>query len=201
MHRAARVLAFALALVAAPAGAGDGPIPPSKCTAAKHAAYGRYVSGQEACIAKGRKRGGALSVECFEKNAAKLAKALASAEKKGDCVQLGNAALVLSVSDLFESQLTGILETEAICCEITGRCAYTQNAGQCLNYGGTAGAAGTTCSGTGACVAEAPTPGTCCTAEGLCVGGPFTEPECDTFVGTFEPNALCLPNQSCLAFP
>jgi hypothetical protein len=192
---------FALSLTLVPAATLGGGIPGTKCTAAKHAAYGRYVGGVQACRAKARKNGGPLDVRCLERNESKLAKALANAEKKDDCVQLGNAALAQRVAELFADQLDEVIEESAVCCEITGRCAYVPDAAACATRSGTLGPEGSTCDGNGQCVTGPAFPGTCCTAEGICATGPVTEGECDTFGGSFEESALCLPTQRCLAIP
>ena len=201
MLRAAFLFALSITLAPAAALAGEGPGAGSKCTAAKHAAYGRYVSGVEACRAKARKTGGPLDLRCFERNESKLAKALANAEKKGDCVQLGNAALAQRVAELFGDQLDDIIEEPAVCCEISGRCAYVPDSAACAKRSGTLGPEGSTCDGNGQCVEGPAFPGTCCTADGICATGPVTEGECDTFGGSFEESALCLPTQRCLAIP
>jgi hypothetical protein len=163
----AGILAVALAMLAAPAGAQT----ESKCTAAKHQAAGDYARALEACRAKALKKGDALDPECDAKALEKLAKQFEKAEKKLDCVATSEGGIVAEVADQLMADLAATLQRgTGICCELEGACGWVTDPAHCAAIeGGVPGAQGTVCDGSGNCVAEPTFGGPCC--QSADVGG------------------------------
>jgi hypothetical protein len=183
-----RSIAFALVILAAPAGAQE-----SKCTAAKHQAAGEYARALEACRAKAVKRNVALDPACEAKALAAFEKRFAKAERKADCIATSEGGLAAEAAGQFVADLAASLERgEGVCCALTEGCGWVTDPTACAAFMGEPGPEGTVCDGTG-CVAAPAAGGPCCEAPGnpltcvispdvpydLCTSGPgtaFVEP-------------------------
>src|SRR5262245_13522126 len=155
--KTAGILATALALLAAPAGAQE-----SKCTAAKHSAAGEYARALEACRAKALKRGVAVDPACEPKALLKLEAQFEKAEKKADCAAESEEGIVAVVADGFIEDLAATLQRgSGVCCKLPTSCGWVTDPALCEAADGVPGASGTVCDASGECVA-APTAGGGC---------------------------------------
>jgi hypothetical protein len=158
MAKAGGILAVALALLAAPAGAQV-----SKCTAAKHQAAGEYARAVEACRAKALKKGVPVDPVCEPKALLKMEAQFAKAQKKADCAAESEEAIVATVADGFFADLAATLQRgSGVCCKLPDSCGWVTDPALCEGEGGVAGASGTVCDGSGECVAAPETGGACC---------------------------------------
>ena len=171
---------------------------PSKCNAAKLKATGAYVQAILGCQAKGVQKGASLDRTCIEKALAKLEKAFEKAEKKGDCGGSGSVTTAQSQADAFRISLGEALLPPRICCAFTDLCGWEADAASCNTDGGTPGAEGSSCDGSGDCVAGPPASGPCCSHGGRCNGGPIGIAECTNADGTFVEGGVCLSTGECL---
>jgi hypothetical protein len=198
-------LVTALLLLAAspgPASAQAG----SKCSALKMKAAGAYLKAQSRCRAKTIQKGLPSDPVCLVNASDQLARAISKAERRGDCLTLevdlpASTALVDAGEDV--SQLIA-----PTCCVLLGPlCAWLSET-DCLVQGGTAGAPGTVCSGTGTCVPPPAAPGACCEVaenfgipERICLANITSAPACEASGsgGLHFDDAVCTPSHSCEA--
>jgi hypothetical protein len=178
----------------------------SRCTAAKIGTGAAYFAAVLRCEAKAVQKGAPLDPLCFAKSQEKLFSRSEKAERKGDCLTVGDALPFQDVLDDAISATVEVTETPevATCCELGVTCQWVAPAA-CTSQGGTPGAAGSACDPGGLCV-SAPAPGPCCgEIEELVLLGPpcfgiagMTEPGCKEFGGSFKGSALCDPTGQCL---
>lgn len=196
---------LATAVLGGEAGASD----PSVCLSLKYKAIGKAALAKAKCGANAAKAGAAVDPACIATAEVKLARRLATAEKKGDCVKLDDYAAALGVVDDFAEGATVALEAPAptptpspLCCETGNSCWHGFVAGECEALFGTLGAPGTVCHGaTGQCAPPPASSGSCCYLPSLqiCEGGPSLDlAGCVAgggldfpFVATCEPNGAC----------
>lgn len=158
MAKPVRILAVALALLAAPAAAQE-----SKCTAAKHQAAGEYARALEACRAKALKKGVPVDPACEPKALLRMEAQFAKAEKKADCAAESEEAIVATVADGFVGDLAATLQRgSGVCCKLPASCGWVTDPALCEGEDGVPGAAGTVCDGSGECVAAPVAGGACC---------------------------------------
>jgi hypothetical protein len=155
----AATIAVALVLVGFPAGAQE-----SKCTGAKHQAAGAYARALEACRAKALKKGVPADPACDAKALAALEKQFEKAEKKSDCIVLGETGLAASAARGFVDDLHATLQRgSGVCCDLVGSaCGWVTDPADCVALGGTVGAANAVCGGGGDCTALPTEGGACC---------------------------------------
>jgi hypothetical protein len=89
-----------------------------------------------------------------------------------------------------------------ICCDLSASnavCAYPVENQNCIDIGGTVGAAGELCNASsGNCDPLPPSPGNCCHMGQICLGGPsVNSSDCSNLGGTFVPNANCNSDGNC----
>jgi hypothetical protein len=195
--RTAGILATALALLAAPAGAQE-----SKCTAAKHAATGDYARALEACRAKALKKGVEIDPACDAKALAKLEAQFAKAEKKADCVVSSEEDFAAAVTDEFVADLAATLQRgSGVCCKLPTACGWVTDPALCEGEDGVPGAAGTVCDGSGECVAAPVFGGACCeTPDTLRCRLDLTADQCGAAAGAaFVDPAVCTTSR-CIRF-
>jgi hypothetical protein len=194
-----RALLLALGLVFLGAAPASAQATPSKCNAAKLKATGAYAQAILGCQAKAVQKGASLDRACIEKARAKLEKAFEKGERKGDCGGSAAAPTARDQADGFRIDVGGVLLPSQICCGELGTgddlCGWAEDASTCFKLGGIAGAEGSSCDSTGACVAGAPSSGPCCDNAGACFGGPITPAECTT---GFVESGICLAFGECL---
>jgi hypothetical protein len=196
------VAALAL-LIALPVHAGE-ILGPSQCQAAKAKAAGAYAKALAGCQARGIAKGVAPDAACAEKALAKLRKAFERAEKKDDCIQLGNSGGFRSATSDWIEDWRDILITTPRCCsrpvDSGAQCLFAFTESECQDEGGTLADFGDSCGVGGTCQAiPSGDPGSCCQAQGECFSGLVTENECTMSEGTFFPAGQCLPSGACAA--
>jgi hypothetical protein len=202
-----RFTALALGALLAAALAGAPAAAQSKCTSAKHKALGKFLQSREGCLAKGAKAGTAVDPLCVAKAESKLQSAFIKAEQKADCLSNGDEDLIESLAVDFVLDMQQLLEPQpGVCCTQGIGCGWSVDAATCTGAGGTAGAAGSVCSGTGSCVAPPAVPGPCC--EGVsfgggtsCAAGPFDSTLCEMGGGTFFVDSICHQSRDCIELP
>jgi hypothetical protein len=199
-------IAFSSLWLAAPAGAQT----ESKCLSSQLKASGAYAEALAKCEAKAAAKGEAVDPECAAKAAEKVANAFTKAEGKDDCVASGTP-VADAVDDRVQDMVVDINAIlnppPVVCCALSGNtCLFTADAATCTAspFNGTPGAAGSVCSGTGACVTPGTeTAGNCCqdfNAGAIpidCANGPFDATMCGSAGGTFS-TAVCSPSGLCL---
>jgi hypothetical protein len=192
------VLGLAIVLVvAAPAAAQNGP---SKCTAQKTKALGIHAQLLAGCRSKALAKGVAVDPLCVAKALAKLQKAFERAERKQDCLEVGDDEFAARQTEDYLTRAATVIEDEAICCTIGGlQCLYVTTDADCDGLEGTVGAAGSVCDGSGGCTAGPATGGTCCSGIALGTGCAIgtTEPSCEINGGTFLSGGACRPTGTC----
>jgi hypothetical protein len=176
-------------------------------------ALAKYAQARASCEARAYSKGGAVDAACGEKAAAKLERAIAKAEAKGDCNDTGDGSGLEALADEFVSDLGGILDPPPlVCCASALACIYAADQESCtLAINGTIGAAGTVCSGAGGCVSPPAEPGPCCeeffTSRGIpvaCAQAAFDANNCPSesaIGGTLTPSAICRPSGLCVVAP
>jgi len=183
----------------------SGPNVRSRCTAAKLKAAGSYFTAVAKCEAKAAKQGDASAdLLCLGKAQSKLQRAFEKAEKKGDCLAVGDLSDAQAEADEGLDILFQILEPPpSVCCEEGTACFWAPDAATCTSVGGNPGAAGSVCGGNGTCGAPPAAEGNCCEGinnlplMGLCAGG-STQVGCTNSGGSFVADAVCLPAQLCI---
>lgn len=179
--------------------------PRSRCTAAKLKATGAYFKSVAKCEAKAAKKGDApAAVLCLGKAQSKLLRAFQKAEKKGDCLAVGDLSDAQGAADDGLEIVTDILRAPpSLCCTEGTACFWAPDEAACTAASGTPGAAGTVCSGDGSCVPPPAEEGNCCQGidnpplTGICGGG-ASQVGCTNGGGTFVGDAVCLPAQLCI---
>jgi hypothetical protein len=180
----------------------------SKCLSGKLKGVGSSAQGQLGCEAKAAAKGQAVDPECSARHLAKLQKAFEKAENKDDCIGLGDSAIGEAlVEDFVQGVLAEMNAPPAICCSLGNACVYAPDATACMAISGSAvpGAAGTVCSGDGACAAPPAVPGACC-QDFTSIVGPLDcahgsgldQTTCEGYGGTFSSSALCTRSGRCL---
>jgi hypothetical protein len=147
--------------------------------------------------------------ECAAKAAEKVANAFTKAEGKDDCVASGTP-VAEAVDDQVEEMIVNINAIlnppPVVCCALSGSiCLYTADAAACTGapFMGTAGAAGSVCTGNGTCAPPPAAAGSCCqdlNPGGTpidCINGTFDSAGCASVGGTFS-TAVCSPSGLCL---
>jgi hypothetical protein len=177
----------------------------SRCTGAKLKAAGRYAVARAKCQAKAQRKGEPVDVLCLGKAQSKLQSAFEKAERRGDCEALGEHDDVRNQADGDLDLLFAILEAPpSVCCDTAVACLWVTDPAVCTGIGGTLGAAGSACTGSGDCAPPPPADGNCC--EGfsvgplvdICLASTQGEPACTAAGGSFVPDAVCLPSQVCI---
>jgi hypothetical protein len=181
----------------------------SKCAAAKLEAAGAYFDAVARCESKGAAKGAATDALCVAKAQSNLASRFAKAERKDDCLALGDTGPAQDVVDDGIGAAFDLLEegTAETCCMLNGgACTLTLDAATCTNgLSGVAGAAGTVCDIIGACVPAPGVAGPCCARAvspfgELCLGGVAVPKEdCENLLGHFSEEAMCHPTGLCAA--
>jgi hypothetical protein len=198
-------IAFSSLWLAAPAVAQT----ESKCLSSQLKASGAYAEALAKCESKAAAKGEAVDPECVAKAAEKVANAFEKAEGKDDCIATGGS-VATAVDERVEEMVVDINAIlnppPVVCCAVSGStCLFTADAATCmaLPFNGTPGAAGSVCSGTGACVTPGTeTAGNCCqdlNAGGVaidCANGTFDAAGCAGAGGTFS-TAVCTPSGLC----
>lgn len=183
----------------------------SICTSLQFKAAGQAALAKAKCEASAAKNGTSVDPSCVAKAEAKLAKKFSKAEKKGDCVNAGDQALVQAEAevDAFAAGLRAALTLppptptpSPLCCDTGTSCWHGFDATDCVNFGGTVAAPGTACDGaTGTCRAPPVGTGNCCSLPSLmvCEGGPDLDlAGCVAGGGLDFPSAAtCQPNGAC----
>jgi hypothetical protein len=194
--------ACAAALAAEPAAAQSAA---SRCTSQKYKAAGQYARALARCRAQAVAKGVLVHPDCLTKALAKLEKAFAKAEQKGDCLATGDLDWATSQSQDYVGTLPPILESRLRCCTLLAadECTWVVDEAECDAFpGGTLGPPGSFCDGAGDCVAPPASPGFCC--DGIapangCVGGDFDATMCANAGGAHAPSKLCMPSGECRA--
>lgn len=154
----------------------------SVCTTLKFKAAGQAALAKAKCESSAAKNGTAVDPTCIAKAEARLAKKFSKAEKKGDCVNVGDLASAQSEVDDFVTGLRAALISPPptptpgpICCDTGTSCWHGFDGTGCVDFGGTVAAPGTACDGaTGTCRTPPVGTGNCCYLPSLviCEGGP-----------------------------
>lgn len=198
------VLLVLAAFLATPAAAGE-VLAPSQCASSKLKAVGAYAKSRARCRAKAAAKGVAVDASCETGALAKLQKAFAKADAKGDCLVTGNVDTFEAETETYFAHLDDALTTLPACCDLGpgggagSDCTWTLGAPACTALGGTLGAPGTACHGTGVCLAPPLDPGPCCETDGACVGGTIGSSTCTSQGGTYFDSAICVASGDCVA--
>lgn len=177
----------------------------SRCTAAKLKSVGSYFKAVTKCEAKAAKKGAASAeLLCLGKAQSKLLRAFQKAEKKKDCLAVGDLSDAQGAADDGLQIVIEILRAPpSVCCTEVSACFWAPDEAACTGAGGTPGAAGTVCSGDGSCSPPPAAEGNCCQGvdnpplTGLCGGG-SSQVACTNSGGSFVGDAVCLPAQLCI---
>ena len=131
----------------------------SKCSSLKLKAAGAYFKAQASCRAKSVAKGQPSNAACLVAASDQLARALAKAERRGDCLTLeGDLPVSTTLKDAGD-EVSQILAPT--CCRLDTTCTWLSE-DRCLLQTATPGAPGTVCSGTGECTPPPAASGDCC---------------------------------------
>jgi len=177
----------------------------SRCSAAKLKAAGAYFNAVAKCEARGAAKGMSADLVCLGRAQSKLQRAYEKAERKGDCLAVGDLSGAQQEADEGLGILFQILEAPpVVCCEGVNGCFWTESDAACeLSIGATPGGPGTICGGDGACAPPPVPEGDCCQdltiggEPGRCAGG-LGQVDCGNEGGSFVSDAVCLPAQLCI---
>ena len=196
------VLALAAALTAAPGAAQD------VCSSQKAQAAGRYFQARANCFAKGLAKGLEPDALCITKALTKLESAFQKAEAKGPCPSLADLAPVEDVlADALADGFDAVSQVALTCCDTSGDTCIFQNAQDCTDNGGTAGAPGTVCLADGTCGAITTSAfGGCCGdldevlpgTQGACITGDSIGAACLLEDLPVIDNGNCHPEVGCV---